>query len=144
MGRRYDWRKYERIILGIASVIGWFPISWIFYFSGYILWAIFFSFSDAIAPEFELWSYIGLCIIVQLVLFGVFAYRFPHIYIIPTWLICLLGLILSVRQVILSIIGPDDPKIFLAIFALISLTILFRPALFYGRALWRRVLAHRA
>jgi len=145
----YQWRIYERILLGFASAYGWLPIAWIFLM-------IIFMFMSAVFPrEFPL---IAVLFCIYVGLFGVLACFFPGKYILPAWILNLILLFLNVKQIATSLIDPydfnSDPdlgsgfvdyhtfslnKVFLAIFALISLTILFRPAVFYVRVLWNKI-----
>lgn len=117
---------------------------------------IVFMFLSAVVPRGFPLIVVLLC--VHVVLFGVLAYSFPEKYILPAWILNLILLFLGVMQIATSLIEPHDPnsfpyvesgsvryhtfslnKVFLAVLGLFFLIILFRPALFHAKILWKKL-----
>jgi len=145
----YNWRRHEKIILGFASAIGWAPLSWVFFM-------VVFMFLSAVLPRsFPLME---VLFFIHVIVFGILAGFCPNFFVLPAWILNFLSFVLSVKQVVTSIVDPFEANgfyhpdsgyaryhsfsvhnVYLAVLALFFLIVLYRPALFYLRRLagWR-------
>jgi len=139
---KYQWESYQRIILGFASLWGWFPISF----------AVIFINHEIVDWISNPWIQYGVIGTVHIYIFGILAYRFPWNYILLAWIfnffIFLWG-IFRIIQGISNCDGLDDiidltiggcqyysilPRdSFYIIMELFFLIILFRPALLHSQ-----------
>lgn len=145
----YKWPMHERILLGLASTLGWFPLIWIVAGQGLV--------SFSLSHEVVFWSYIGISVVLHITIFGIFAFFFSKIYIAPAWLLNFMALVFYVKQIVTSLVSPFEPdyiaysesgynqyhifsmqNVYLAILALFFLMALYRPAMFHVRKIIRR------
>ena len=145
----YRWPMYERILLGLASTLGWFPLIWIVAGQGLV--------SFSLSHEVVFWSYIGISLVLHITIFGIFAFFFSKIYIAPAWLLNFIAFFLYVKQIVTSLVSPFEPdyiaysepeynqyhifsmqNVYLAFLSLFFLIILYRPAMFHFRKIIKR------
>ncbi len=108
--------------------------------------------------DFIFSSYIILCLVVHSLIFGLLAYIFPAFYILPAWGLMVYFFYFSAQKTIFYLIHTDElskfyyfengenryhyytaTDIYLLILNIFFLIVLFRPALFYVRFLWRKL-----
>ena len=150
-GNRYRWRIYEKILLGFASALGWAPIAW-------VVFMVIFMFLSAMIPRSFPLMEVLFCS--HVIFFGILAYFFPRVYILPAWILNILSFFLGVLKIATFLIFADDPDkfysfesgesryhiflpqdVYLTVLELFFLIALYRPALFYfrkfiGRFFW--------
>ncbi len=159
----YKWLMYEKILLGVASISGWLPVIWALFLPDIMIffdWIINF-FSILEKPSFKetvSLGYIIISLIIYCGLFGVLAYIFPRIYILPAWGLNLYSFYLGMQKITFFLIYIDDPEkfyyfesgenrfhfftttdVYMTVLDFFFLIILFRPALFYIRFFWRKM-----
>jgi len=158
----YCWQFFEKICLAVASILIWFPVIWAFFLPdimAFLNWIMswFSNMEGHIFEDIIFSSYIIFCLVVHSFIFGLLAYIFPAFYILPVWGLMLYSFYLSAQKNIFYLIHIDDVSkfyyfengenryqyytatdIYLLILNIIFLIILYRPALFYIKALWRK------
>jgi len=140
-GDTYAWQVYERIILGFTLFFVSLPVFEVVYIIGDMFWVK----GPPFLHQDITWVHIVMATAIHLTFFGALAYVFPKVYILPVWLLNLIGFFLNVKQVVTMVTHPYDPNILyysgmLTIFTLFSAIILFRPSWFYALAIWRKII----
>lgn len=110
VSRLYQWSFHDKVMLGFASVLCWVPLSWAFLGDG-----LYYVFSltkemPEIYMQVAFVSYVGVCVALHMALFGVMAYRYPGLYILPAWILTLWNLMLGLRKIALFVLLGDDPE----------------------------------
>lgn len=143
---QYNWKIYERLLLGVATLVIWLCIS---------------MFDIPFSLPFSLRSIVGfgfydvLIIVSYIIIFLGLPVFFPRFYILPTWILhfCLLGVSLEaiVRKMIKTNIDPEyylkvpgslwgpglHPVLFVVFFmSLFFLALLYRSAKNHFRMIW--------